>query len=393
MLVYNNSPETHYENPYKTIGIFVQDSWKIHPRFTLNLGLRYSYYAATGFDMDTTNIKNFNPRLGFSWDPVGDGKTQIRGGIGTFTNNPVLNAAQITSIMNAMDIRVRLYPGYPDPSKPNPFFPYDYTIIPPRDIYGSIKNQVAPYTVQATLGAQREVLTDLLLGADLVWAGGFRIMRLEQFNPVIPGTGDKRQDPSIGNVLITTDRGRSDYKALYLTLNKRYSRGWALEVSYTLSRSYSQLNTEEDVYPDSYEPDNWERQWGPVDRDARHRLSASGIADLPFGFQLSGMFYYHSAFPWNAVYMADLNKDSLPSDYVDRQRNSRRGFDYYSLNLRISKFFNIGRFSINPFVELYNVTNRVNFTDIDPYIDGTRFGQPIAAGSPRQIQLGIRVDF
>jgi len=343
--------------------------------------------------MNNTNIRNFNPRFGFSWDPVGDGKTQIRGGIGTFSNNPILNAAQITSIMNPMDIRVMLYPGYPDPSVPNPFLGYDWDISPPRDTYGSIENQIAPYSVQATIGVQREILTDLSLGADLVWAKGYRIMRLEQFNPVIPGTGIVREDPTRGNVLITTDGGRTDFRGLYLTLNKRYSHGWALEVSYTLSRSYSHLNTQENVYPNSYEPDNWERQWGPVDRDARHRLVATGIFSLPFKFQLSGLFYYRSKYPWNAVYQADLNLDSLTGDYVDQQRNSRRGFDAYYLNIRISKFIDIDRFRIHPFIEMYNVSNRVNFAGVDPYIDGERFGEPQAAGSPRLFQFGIRLDF
>jgi hypothetical protein len=392
-LVWNNSEEILFKNPFTLIGIFIQDSWRIHPQFTLNYGIRYNYYDAEGFDINHTNIRNFNPRIGFSWDPVGDGKTQIRGGFGTYSNNPILNAAQITSIMGGLDIRAKIYPGYPDPYSPNPFFPIDYTVIPPSDVYGGVENQIAPFTIQATLGAQREFVENLSIGLDLVWAGGRHIMRLEQFNPVIPGTGYVRQDPTQGNVFITTDRGETDYKAVYVTLNKRYSNGWSLEVSYTLSRSYSHLNNNENVYPDSYEPDSWERAWGPVDRDARHRLAVTGIVDLPLGFQLSGLFYYRSKYPWNAVYQADLNLDSLSGDYVDQQRNSRRGYDSLYLNFRLSKFINVKRFRIHPFIEVYNVTNRVNFTSVYPFIDGTRFGEPVEAGSPRLLQFGIRVDF
>jgi len=392
-LIWNNSEETIFKNPFTLIGIYVQDSWKIHTRFTLNVGLRYNFYDAEGFDINHTNIQNFNPRIGFSWDPLGDGKTQIRGGFGTYSNNPILNAAQVTSIMGALDIRATLYPGYPDPTVPNPFFPVDFTVVPPSDIYGGVENQIAPYTIQATLGAQRELIENFAVGLDLVWAAGRHIMRLEQFNPVIPGTGYIREDPTKGNVFITTDNGETDYKALYLTLNKRYAHGWALEVSYTLSRSYSHLNNNENVYPDSYDSDHWDRAWGPVDRDARHRLALSGIVDLPWDFQLSGIFYYHSKYPWNAVYQADLNLDSLSGDYVDQQRNSRRGYDALYLNLRISKFININRFRIHPFIEIYNATNRTNFTSVDPFIDGTRFGEPIEAGSPRLLQFGIRMDF
>lgn len=393
MLLANIGEDSIFVNPFTLIGVFVQDSWKINPNFTLNLGLRYNYYDAEGFFINQSSYKNFNPRLGFSWDPLGDGKTQIRGGIGTYSNNPILNSAQITSIMGAMDIRAFLYPGYPDPSVPNPFFPFDYQVIPPKNVYSSIQGQIPPYTFQATLGGQREVAKDLTLGLDFVLAKGYHIMRLDQLNPVIPGTGVVRPDPTIGDHLQTTDRAKSDYKGLYLTLQKRYSRGWSLDITYTLSKSVSHLNNQENVYPDSYEEDNWERQWGPVDRDARHRLAITGIYDLPFNLQISGIFYYRSKYPWNAVYQADLNLDSLPGDYVDQQRNSRRGYDQLYLNLRLSYFLQLSSVRVHPFLEVYNFFNRTNFTAVDPYIDGTRFGEPIAASSPRQIQLGVRLDF
>lgn len=393
MLLTNREENTIFVNPLTLFGIFIQDSWRIHPQLTINLGLRYNYYDAPGFFINHGSIKNFNPRFGFSWDPVGDGKTQIRGGIGTYSANMRLNSAQITSIMGAMQIQAVLFPNYPDPSTPNPFFPFDFAVDVPLSKYSSIEGQIPPYTIQATLGAQREVLPNFTIGLDLVWAGGRHIMRLDQLNPVIPGTGNQRPDPTTGDHLQTTDFGKTDYRGLYFTLTKRYSNGWSLDVAYTLGRALSHLNNQENVYPDTYEPDNWDRQYGPVDRDARHRLAVSGIVDLPAGFQVSGIFYYRSKYPWNAVYAADLNLDSLPGDYVDQQRNSRRGFDSLYLNLRISKFFTFDQFRIHPFVEVYNVTNRVNFTSVDPYIDGTRFGEPTAASNPRLIQLGIRVEF
>ena len=73
-------------------GFFFQDSWKVVPRLTLNLGLRYSIYK---FEQNpnqerfvVSNKWNWDPRLGFSWDPVGDGKTAIRGGVGKYPTAP-----------------------------------------------------------------------------------------------------------------------------------------------------------------------------------------------------------------------------------------------------------------------------------------------------------------
>jgi len=91
----------------KPLGFFIQDTWRLHPRFTLNYGVRYDVELAPdfsqvnalsaasydalgiqkGFGTDTDNIA---PRIGFAWDPWGDGKTVIRGSYGMFYDNPLL---------------------------------------------------------------------------------------------------------------------------------------------------------------------------------------------------------------------------------------------------------------------------------------------------------------
>ena len=58
---------------------FIQDQWKLNSNFTLNLGLRYDYQTLTPESKDA-----LGPRVGFAYDPVGDGRTVIRGGIGKF---------------------------------------------------------------------------------------------------------------------------------------------------------------------------------------------------------------------------------------------------------------------------------------------------------------------
>jgi hypothetical protein len=243
-----------------------------------------------------------------------------------------------------------------------------------------------------TLGAEREIIRDLSLGIDLIWTKGSKFTRLENFNPVIPGTSTVRKDPTKGNQFTFTDNGRSDYQAVYFTLTKRLSRGWALDLSYTLSQSKADVESEQ-TSAWSYDDNAWDRQYSYTNNDARHMLAVSWIANLPLGFQLSGLFAYNSKTPWNAVYATDMNKDSLRNDYVDEHRNSRRGFDAYSLNLRISKYITIGRFRFQILGEAYNVTNRVNFGGIYTYYGTANFGKPLAAGSPRRIQLGARIDF
>jgi hypothetical protein len=357
----------------------------------LNLGLRWNYFFSQYLDLDHSDIRNLNPRLGLSWDPFGDGKTAVRGGVGTFSQNPQVNLSGLTQAMNEMDIRRIYRPNYPDPFAPNPYVPSTPLSIPP-DRYASGVDLVAPFTLQATLGVQRELVADLSAAVDLVWSRGQHYTRGEDENPVIPGTGNVRLDPTKGMRRVWEDHGRTDYRAMYLVLNKRYSHRWSLEISYTLSRSRADVETEQTV-PYSYEGNTWERQFGPTNYDARHRLAVTGIVDLPWGFQLSGMFFYRSAWPWTAFYPTDLNKDSLVSDMVDWNRNSRRGYDYSHLHARLSYHLGIGRFIVQVFAEAYNITNRTNFTAIYTTYGKDLFGKPTAADVPRLIQLGARLDF
>jgi hypothetical protein len=103
----------------KPVAFFGQDTWKIHPRFTLNFGVRYDYefteqFPPTPFTDPLTGItlsqndilaaqerlnitqgfprdnNNIAPRMGFAWDVAGDGQTVIRGAIGRFFDHPLL---------------------------------------------------------------------------------------------------------------------------------------------------------------------------------------------------------------------------------------------------------------------------------------------------------------
>jgi hypothetical protein len=379
------------DSPYWEIGVFAQDSWKVSPRLTLNFGLRYNYYTVQFLDIDHFNTKHFNPRFGFSFDPIGDGKTSIRGGIGTYSQNPQLNLGLLIGVMEQLVIQQILFPGYPDPSVPNPFMPQIPAEVPLQTYEGE-PDTVAPYTVQTTLGFQREFIEDLSIGFDLVWARGHKFSRSENDNAIIPGTGYLRPDMTKADVIVWRMNGKSDYKGLYVTLSKRYSHGWSMDISYTLSRSWADVESEQ-TGPYDNEPDNWERMYGPNSFDATHRLAVLGMVDLPLGFQLSGLAYYRSKTPWSAFYVKDVNLDGSTTDMVDDHRNARRGFDMFYLNVRLSKYINIGQFRLQLFAESFNVTNRTNFDNSYSRYGTPNFGNPLEAGASRQFQFGARIDF
>jgi outer membrane receptor protein involved in Fe transport len=380
------------DQPYWEVGIFAQDSWRVSPRLTLNFGLRYNYYDVQFIDIKKFDFRHFNPRFGFSFDPIGDGKTSIRGGIGTYSQNPQLNLGLLIGVMDQLVIQYIYYPGYPDPSVPNPFIGQGPVSEPPLTKYQGEPDTICPYTVQTTLGFQREFLTDFSVGVDLVYSKGMKFSRIENDNPVIPGTAYLRADMTKADIFVFRMNGRSDYKGLYLTLSKRYSHGWSLDIAYTLSRSWSDVETEQ-TGPYDNDVGNWDRMYGPNDYDATHRLVITGIVDLPLGFQLSGLAHYHSALPWTAFYSTDVNLDGLNWDMLGEHRNDRRGFDFFNLNIRLSKFITIKQFRFQLFAEGYNITNQSNFSSIFFRYDTPGFGKPTTAGDARRIQFGVRIDF
>jgi hypothetical protein len=99
------SPRDSFSN--KPLGFFFEDSWRVRPTLTLNLGLRYDVefppqfapptgLAASGYNFlglqkgIQTDTNNIQPRVGFAWDPKGDGKTVFRGSYGIFYDHPLL---------------------------------------------------------------------------------------------------------------------------------------------------------------------------------------------------------------------------------------------------------------------------------------------------------------
>ena len=88
---------------------FIQDDWRVTPRFTLNLGLRYEYQRnpdqvnANPLLPQTNNVvsdkNNFGPRIGFAYDLSGDGKTSLRGGWGIYYGR-VINSTVYNSLVN-----------------------------------------------------------------------------------------------------------------------------------------------------------------------------------------------------------------------------------------------------------------------------------------------------
>ncbi len=151
------------------IGFFVQDDYKLTPRFTINLGARYDYeklpapYSNLTTIAQTANApsdkNNISPRVGFAWDPYGVGKTVVRGGYGLYygriPNSVLLNVFQNTGSA-ASQTTVTFTPG----SVGQPTIRNQANLsngVAPASIYYFDKHFQNPYTQQFDFAVQQDM--------------------------------------------------------------------------------------------------------------------------------------------------------------------------------------------------------------------------------------------
>lgn len=409
------------------LALFVEDSWKVTRKFTLNLGLRYDREAG-----DVVNVyKNFPdnnniaPRISFAWTPTEDRRTSIRGGYGRFFYrlygnqgvNMIVQGAPPPDGIGTVNQRVTVFPGYPDPSGPNPRRPA--TVPTPLKQGGfSDGNEVTPYADQVSIGVARELSADFALSADYVSNRGKNNARASDRNYPDPVTGLKPK-PDFGQYWTYDTTGRMWFDGLLVRLEKRMSHGYQFTASYTLSKVM------DDTWPlfitQGGGPQAW---WNPgaekalsassglnADNDERHRLVVSGVVKLPFNFDLSGVITTRSARRYNITTGRDNNGDGVLADrpnlvngaYVDPGtgpgvtgnlgKNAGITGDYFTADARLAWGAAIRDKRFRVMFEAYNLTNRVNYTAYQGVIQSALFQQPIAAGRPRSFQLGAQFDF
>jgi hypothetical protein len=222
-------------------------------------------------------------------------------------------------------------------------------------------------------------------------------------DPSVPNLG--RPDPRFANNSQYQSVGESWYDGLTLALNRRPASWGSFRLSYTWSKS---LDTSGNFFfsqPQNANDVDAER--GPSDNDQRHRLTASGSLttphasnDTPFhrlanGWLFSYVFTYTSELPFNIQLPNDRNGDTNFNDRpVGVGRNAGQGFDYRSLDLRLSRAFALGRdVSVETILDVFNVLNRENYQVPNNIFGSPTFGRPTAVNEPRQFQLGLRLLF
>jgi hypothetical protein len=197
---------------------------------------------------------------------------------------------------------------------------------------------------------------------------------------------------------------------MVVSLNQRATRWSSLRVSYTFSKTIDDAGN---FFFSSVQSNfNIRDDRGLSDNDQRHRLVISGSLEVPdhtkpsglqrvfCGFQMGYIFTYASHLPFNVLLGSDRNFDTNNNDRpLGVGRNTGRGFDYASLDLRLSRRFRLTeRVELQLLAEGFNVLNRSNFgVPNNTFGSGATplpsFGQPTQAFDARQFQFGMRLSF
>ena len=349
---FSKAPSNEHQKQY---ALFAQDEWKVRPRLTLTLGLRYEYTTpetdTRGFSfsiipgLQSTRFvnaplglvfpgdkgapkgwyfpdrKNFSPRIGFAWDPFGNGKTSVRGGYGMFydtlngwmsdwatdeppfaggadfTFDPTMIPANAQStIMSDPYGTAQL--GDPFPSQIPPPSNVDFFALGFLPRFGPSNNFVdvhlkTPYIYQYNLSVQRQLANGLMAEIGYVGSSSHKLLTWVDQDPMILGTTNRiLNEPqglphdTYGYMPTFAGLNNANYNGMLASLTKRPTDVRYLgQVFFTLSYTWSHnldngsgFNTRNSYIP-FY---NHHRLYGNSDFDVRNRLAFSGGWELPF---------------------------------------------------------------------------------------------------------------
>jgi outer membrane receptor protein involved in Fe transport len=389
------------------LALFVQDEWRPADRLTVNAGLRYDLQKLPS--LVETDRNNVSPRLGAAWDLRGDGRSVLRAAAGLYSSPIPLRA--VANALQRDGVNYRIVQVGPTAAGA-PTFPGTFTSFPATvrtnitTIDPDIENGSS---LQAALQYERQIGSSLAASIGYEHLRGRHIIMSRNVNaptttdPSVPNLG--RPDPRFANNSQYQSVGDSWYDGLTLALDTRRTSWGNARLSYTWSKG---LDTSGNFFfSQPQDASNIAAERGRSDNDQKHRLTLSGtfttgspsnaslMRRLSRGWLFGYVFTYTSALPFNIQLPNDRNGDTNFNDRpVGVGRNAGEGFDYRSLDLRLSRRFGLGgTVSAEMILDAFNVLDRANYQVPNNSFGSPTFGRPTAANDPRQFQLGLRLAF
>ena len=465
----------------KQWGFFVQDDWRVTPTLVLNLGIRndsFGHFVANGpgggpphsfnralldsnftlspvrdvdnpYDNDQMNIA---PRLGFSWNPDGNGKNVIRGGVGViFTDlagETVTQTVQnsLTEPFRARISRaegLRLGINYPQ---------YNEDVLPlvsggatggsPRVLDPGLE---ASYIYNFYLGLQRALTEHTVLESAFVGNRGVKWLTSRIGNPVDRFTG-LHPNPGFSNFDYWDNSDSTRYFSWQTSLRHRYSKNlnanfhytWANQIAYGAGDTGWRSSGTQDFF-------DLQSNRGLANQDVKHVFVSDIVYDLPKlsdlessvlrgiigGWQVSAIYTGQTGLPANIsqptaisgsrpdyisgqepTFSTSQSRETL--QYINRAafaevpetsvgagervgslgRNAIRQHGLINLDFSIGKnFFLTEGTRLQIRTDMFNLFNHTNLTRLNTNIESGTFGRFRGTMGAREIQLNAKLTF
>ena len=413
---------------------FIQDKWQATPKLTLSYGIRWdAQYMPATVDPKTTayasllnnpkfpsdgtipdQTMEFQPRLGLAWDAKGNGKSVVRasGGIfyarqnmltqvGAVTTNGLQQKSDFTSsaLISAFGAPT---PTWPNILPPSPVPAGTFPLFTGIRVFDRDYKNPRIYTFNAAY--EQELAPDWSAYIDFTYSKGTQLTRFLNYN--VHGTGVAAQqpttrdatsytganpfEPQFGDVFVINSRGKSEYKGATIGIKKRFSHKYQLEANYVLSKDEDDDSNERDPFTErTFNFYDLSKDYGPSDRDIRHKFNMFLSGELPGGLQGNARIQARSAQP--------ITTSPRVSNGTDRGRNwDRKDNKYFSLDWRLQRPFKIGkRSTLIPVFEMFNAFNNANNINSlsTPGLFNFDGFLRLGVGDPRQVQLALKLTF
>ena len=414
------------------VSFFAADDWKILPRLSLSLGIRYErevlpdpFSALINPALPQTaqmpqDKNNFGPRLGFAYDLTGNGKTVVRGGYGIYYGR-IINSTIFNALTNT---------GMPGAQKTFSFSPSTTSPVFPTILASAPTAGVAPAVTYFTPNFQNPQIhqMDLTLERDLGWGTVLSVSYLGSMGRELPNFVDTNIAGSTKNITYTVLNGgplanlgptyttalftsrltsafgsetaifsgaNSNYQALSVQLNHRMNHNIQFGANYTWSHALD-FGQNESTFSDTndlFSPVNLQADYGNSIYDVRHRFVMNAVANSPWkkdgwlgyitnDWTLAPIFQFQTGLPFSLTTsgsapgsLGGVNGSNGAFRIDAIGRNTFRFPSTYVQDLRLSKTIKVReRYSVELLADAFNLANHTNVTGV------TTLGYSVATG-------------